>query len=375
MKDIVVTSLPGKWARKDCLPSSVEPPTRRSGSKHASILAFLRGEKVKNTALLSVQKNEGPFLLEFVAHHIAIGFEDILIMTNPSDDWTNELADALAANGILRHMCVSTPEGAKPQEFALSIARQTFDLDSLEWLLVLDGDELLNIHVGNGFIDQFLARFDETVDVVSINTACFGNHPHETWSPGDSSCRYLSRLSSAHWRNAPSKSFIHFPINFVKFKPHGPSGFKPDRQAKVALHGGLELVDLSSDDPKFYSRLRFTGASESVHSIAQINHYIIRTYDSFLIRAARGRGSLPSQAMNNRHTLDFFLSYAKARFPDSSIGKYRDRKVAVTNRLLMDHRVAYVHQRAIERHREKTNSFKSKGQDPLISSRPLGNRD
>jgi Glycosyl transferase family 2 len=360
MEDIVVTNSPENWVCKCCQTSSVELLKRRSICKSAAILEFRKGQNVKNTALLSVQKNEGPFLLEFVAHHIAIGFENILLMTNPSDDWTNELADALAANGIVRHMCVSTPAGAKPQEFALSIARQTFELDGLEWLLVLDGDELLNIHVGNGFVDQFLARFDETVDVVSINTACFGNHPHEIWEPGDSSCRYLSRLSSAHWRNAPSKSFIHFPVNFANFKPHGPSGFRPDRHARVALHGGLEFVDLSSADPKFYSRLRFTGASDNVHSIAQINHYIIRTYDSFLIRAARGRGSLPSQAINNRHTLDFFLSYAKARVPDTSIGKYRERQVAVRDRLLMDHSVADMHQKALARHSEKISSLKSR---------------
>lgn len=328
-------------------------PGLRSTRKAESRPGFVKGKKVNNAALLSVQKNEGPFLLEFVSHHIAVGFRNILLVTNPSDDWTNELAQALAECDHVRHLCVETPVGVKPQEFAFSAARASLGLDGFDWLLILDGDEMLNIHTGNGLIEQFLMRFEDAVDVVSINMACFGNHPHVTWAPTDSSSRFLNRLVSAHGRNAPSKSWIHHPKNFDKFKPHGPSGFRLNRPARIALHGGLKFVEVDGTDPDFYSRLRSTGSSSDVHSIAQINHYVVRTYDSFLIRAARGRGNAPNQNVNNRHTEDFFLAYSKARFLDDSIIKYREKMNNVRTNLLENSSVAMYHEKAIERYREK----------------------
>ena len=43
---------------------------------------------------------KGPFILEWIAHHLAVGFEHFLVFTNDCDDGTVELLDALAAHGI-----------------------------------------------------------------------------------------------------------------------------------------------------------------------------------------------------------------------------------------------------------------------------------
>lgn len=58
---------------------------------------------LKITAVTCV-KNEGPFLLEWIAFHQCIGVTDFLFYSNDCDDGTDTLLDALAELGHLRHL-------------------------------------------------------------------------------------------------------------------------------------------------------------------------------------------------------------------------------------------------------------------------------
>jgi Glycosyl transferase family 2 len=288
----------------------------------------------QSLALLSAQKNEGPFMMEFVAHHFAVGFKDIFIVTNPSDDGSCELATALFEAGYIRHLHVETPPGKSPQDHAFSAAREYFGLNRFEWLMILDADELLNIHVGDGSINYLLSTFSDSTDIVSINTACFGSHPHTLWSPLSSAEQFLFRLESGRWRNSVSKSLVHFPVNFRTLRPHGPKDFLPKRRMKIALHAGLRQYGASSDDPTIYGVLRRPGSFAEVHRIAQINHYVVRTWDCFQLRMERGRGAVPRRDRNDRHTAEYFESFSKARFFDDSIGRYSEKVKLIRDSML-----------------------------------------
>lgn len=284
--------------------------------------------------ILSAQRDEGPFLLEFVAHHRALGFSDIFLITNPSDDGTNELASALAGSGAITHQVLVTPPHEKPQDHAYQSARSLFSLDELDWLLVLDGDELLNIHTGDGSVHEFLSRFDSSFDLVSINMACFGNYPHTSWSPSMSSEKFRYRMASSDWRSGAAKTFIHYPSNFQNLRPHGPQGFKLNRPLKIAYHGGLVVKYADPSDRKMYENLRRPGTLGEIHSIAQINHYVIRTWDSFQLRARRGRGAFPIGSVNRRHTESYFLAYTGANELDETIQRYELRFTEALRELL-----------------------------------------
>ena len=45
--------------------------------------------------VLSTMKNEGPFVLEWVAHHRAIGFDGFVIFSNDCTDGTDRILDRL----------------------------------------------------------------------------------------------------------------------------------------------------------------------------------------------------------------------------------------------------------------------------------------
>jgi hypothetical protein len=60
----------------------------------------------RTITLVATMRNEGPFLLEWVAYHRLIGFNDVLICTNDCVDGSPELLDALQNHGLLRHLRV-----------------------------------------------------------------------------------------------------------------------------------------------------------------------------------------------------------------------------------------------------------------------------
>ena len=69
-------------------------------------------------AVLTV-RNEGAFLLEWLAHHRAVGFTDFLVFSNDCDDGTDAILDRLQALGQLTHIRNDGPHEGGVQWAAL----------------------------------------------------------------------------------------------------------------------------------------------------------------------------------------------------------------------------------------------------------------
>ena len=75
----------------------------RQTSPHGSLVA------------LSTMKDEGPFVVEWVAHHLALGFTEVMVYTNDCSDGTDALLKRLEALDIgVHHRENVIPEGMKP---------------------------------------------------------------------------------------------------------------------------------------------------------------------------------------------------------------------------------------------------------------------
>ena len=90
-------------------------------------------------AITSV-KNEGPFLLEWLAHHRAVGFTDFLVFSNDCDDGTDAMLDRLAELGWLTHLPNPGPWKEGPQWAALKRADAHPLVAQADWIAVIDVD-------------------------------------------------------------------------------------------------------------------------------------------------------------------------------------------------------------------------------------------
>jgi len=122
----------------------------KNTSKHGQVLA------------VSMMKDEAPFLLEWFAHHLAVGFTDILVYTNDCSDGTDTMLQRLEELGLGHHRENVIAQGQKPQPSALKHAQAEPIVRQADWVLNFDADEFLCIrhpsHSVEGMIDDAVAQ-------------------------------------------------------------------------------------------------------------------------------------------------------------------------------------------------------------------------
>ncbi len=74
--------------------------------------------------LFSAQKDEAPFLMEWIAYNKAIGFTDIILHSNDCTDGSDDLLYRLAAKGEIDHHRHAPPAAMAPQQNASKLAQE-----------------------------------------------------------------------------------------------------------------------------------------------------------------------------------------------------------------------------------------------------------
>ena len=118
-------------------------------------------------------RNEGPFLLDWMAYHLGLGVTHFLIYCHASDDATRALLDALAERGLVTRVDVPPSAGRKPGRWVHADAKGQPALQAADAVVFLDADEYINIHAGEGRLsDLFRAAGDP--DLISMTRRLFG---------------------------------------------------------------------------------------------------------------------------------------------------------------------------------------------------------
>ena len=100
------------------------------------------------TAILCV-RNEAAFLLDWLAWHRSVGVDDFVVVSNQCADGTDLMLDRLQAMGWVTHIRNAAPYGKGGIQFSgLKLAKKAEAVRRAEWLLVLDIDEYVCVHVG-----------------------------------------------------------------------------------------------------------------------------------------------------------------------------------------------------------------------------------
>lgn len=283
-------------------------------------------------------RNEGPFLLEWVAHHMAMGFDRFLIFTNDCEDGTDRMADRLAGLGLARHIR-NTPQKRGPQWTALNSPDLARELETADWAIHLDADEFINA----GHLDDITARI-AGADAISFPWRFFGSNGVLRFAD----LPVLGQFT----RCSPYP--IDFPRQTLMFK----TLFRPgDQLNRPGVHAprpargiGIRQLDWRTGDgtpvtEDFAPAQPVLFGANAGNALGQINHYAIKSRESFLVKSARG---LP-----NHGNVPVDLSYwVRRNFNDVEDRTLADRP-AVTNDLGADPVLKALHDDAVDWHRRK----------------------
>lgn len=265
--------------------------------------------------LVACMRNEAAVLPEWIAYHRAIGVTDFVVFTNDCEDGTDLMLDRLAEFGGVHH--VPNPrQGKKTVQWkALNRARHHSAVKKADWVGVLDADEFLVIHPGEGKLQDLIASDPDAAGFI-LSWRMFGCSGFSTPSED-------VRLTTRFTRAAPDRML--WPWRSVQHKCLWRNS---GRYKKLGVHRPLEPTSEAQDEYWVDDRGQRQPppkATVSLHDqprygLAQINHYALGSHRDFLLKQERGRP--------NRSDLPIVLDYWIERdfndVEDQSILRFSD---------------------------------------------------
>ncbi|WP_252365374.1 glycosyltransferase family 2 protein, partial [Gluconobacter thailandicus] len=266
---------------------------------HACVHSLRRAVKPsRKTAILACVRNEGIYLLEWIAYHRSIGVEWFFLYSNDNDDSSDRLLAALSEQGIItwirNDLSRGTPAQQKAYGHALGIMP---DILNFAWVTVIDADEFIALDptLYKSLPDYLKWTETRAVDSISFNWKFMASEPltDET--------AYRLPLTERN-RSFVRDDVIGAGIHLVK------SMFRPAHALQSAAHHPTSspryaltmcLSDASSHlwvsppgglpaGPGFADRTVFAGIG--------IYHYFYKSPEEWMWKSSRNRGDNPSQS-------------------------------------------------------------------------------
>ncbi len=244
-------------------------------------------------------KNEGPFLLEWIAYNRLIGVTDFLVFSNDCEDGTELLLTRLAEHGVLRHIPHKAPADKSVQWQALQKVAKGNLTAGYDWAVFLDVDEFPMIHAGQHRLADAIAALPPDADAIAMPWRLFGANGLVRFEDLPVTAQFL--------RSAPEDLYHPIAGRYIK------TLFRPDRFQKPGVHRPKQREN--GPLPVWYDgagqRLpdAFAGRDSQIalptlttgRSVIELNHYSLRSVESFLVKTARG--------LANRRVKAIDLSY------------------------------------------------------------------
>ena len=330
-------------------------------------------QKNDNILIVTSMKNEAPFILEWVAYHLGIGASHFLVYTNDCTDNTNAMLDRLQELGHVTR--VANPwdpaSGKKPQHVALKDAVKQDCYKAADWVLTIDVDEFVNIHVGDGtFADLFRATNDP--NVISFTWKFFGNKGTADYQDRPVTEQFTA--CAPEFIPKPRlgwgfKSMFHKSSPYSRIGVHRPLGIEDNDVDRVRwVNGsGRAMPDQLLTNNGWRSTKRSLG-----YRLATLNHYILRSADSFLVKRERGR----INHTDHDQGIEYWTRRNYATETDDRIIARHELMRPVLDGFMADDRLAALHAEAVDWHRARIThlkglpDYKALYDDLLDDSRP-----
>jgi len=246
----------------------------------------------RTVCVVATARNEGLYLLEWIAYHRKIGAEAVFIYSNDNSDFSDDLLRALALAGEITWIenNLEAGGGAQPKAYghAFGILPQVLDF---RWSLVIDLDEFFAFDAARyrSLPDYIAWQETQHVDAIALNWVVFGSAGAGGWNDAPLTERFTKRLP---WIDPHIKSLSRTNI-CVHSRPHHASfdWLRP-------------VVTLDSDGVVHQTK---GGASFSANPRAErawVAHYFLKSAQEFVWKFSRNRGDHALSREMNPNLID-----------------------------------------------------------------------
>ena len=310
------------------------------------------------TAIVTTMRNEGPFILEWIAWHRAIGVDDFLVYTNDCTDGTNTFLALLQRKGIVQHR--ENPfrsTSLTPQHAALQAAEDETVMRNCAWGICMDVDEFINIRLGDGRLPTLFAAMEQALpgaNMIAMTWRLFGNadvHGFEdrpVISQFDRCAPEFIRKPHQAWG---FKTLFRNIDIYRKLGVHRPKGLNPDLWQQIRWLNGA-----GKPMPREMFRNGWRSTPETYgYAWVQLNHYAVRSTESFLVKRDRGRVN----HVERDQGLNYWFRMNHNADQDRMVTTRLPMFLAEWDRLMADPDIAAAHAACVAAHRQKIAALRA----------------
>lgn len=242
---------------------------------------------MSHLAILCV-RNEAAFLLEWLAHHRAVGFDRFLVFSNDCQDGTDAMLDRLETMGHLVHVRNTGPYDKGGIQFtALKRAAKHPLVERANWILPLDVDEFVNIHCGDHTVHALHNAIPDAT-AITLTWRLFGANGQVRYCDQpvlETFTHAAPAVMHWPWRAAMFKTLYRNDGTYSKPGVHRPRDSTDEKLAQARWFDG-------NGDPlpdAFATKRIFSNFGQTNYGLVQLNHYPLGAMESFVLKADRGR--------------------------------------------------------------------------------------
>ncbi|TGD64168.1 glycosyltransferase family 2 protein [Tabrizicola sp. WMC-M-20] len=293
-------------------------------------------------------RNEGPFLLEWIAYHRLIGVSDFVFFSNDCEDGSDDLLTCLAAQGVLRHIPHRAAPGKSVQWQALQRVARDRMLAGFDWAMCVDVDEFPQIHADGHRLADAIAAVPPDTDAIAMAWRLFGASGHVRFDDAP--------VTTQFQRSAPEDLSHPIAARYIKtlFRParfHKPGVHRPRRHPTGPLPvwrdgSGDRLPDDFADREAQIALPTLTPGRQ----IIELNHYSLRSVESFLVKTARGLANRTGKGIDLSYWVERNFNTVK----NTAITHWSDALTTEIADLRQLPGVAALHQHSCDWHRARS---------------------
>lgn len=286
----------------------------------------------RKACIMSTVRNEGIYILEWIAYHRSLGVEHFFIYSNDNNDRSDHLLRALHDEGIITFIENAVLPGMSAQTKAYGHGLNILpDILDYEWCFILDGDEFITLSPRYGSLADYLKSFSRwESDAIALNWKFVASEVNHGGL--DDLVRPLTQRNSQivsrggigeGWRLV--KSAVR-PGKAIQSRPHHPVWVAEERftyrQTDGSIHAYRNPPPGIGADPAFADR----GFFEDIY----ISHYYYKSIIEWVWKYARNSGLDGSMSFGVERYADYWANAFICQMKDPHEGEnhYLQHRIA-----------------------------------------------
>lgn len=315
---------------------------------------------VGRVGLIGTVKDEGPWLIEWIAHHKVCGFDRIAIASNNCSDGTDDILDRLQSMNLIRHLRNPPPYKLPIQHQAYRKLQNQPEMRDCDWLMALDVDEFLVVHIGDGSVQGLLSHA-KGADQLPIRWRLFGDsgltgfveppiteafkhsepdfkRPRDIALEDTSGYKTLVKTHRKYWMS------IHYSTSF---RPRTKFSLARFDNHKFFADGALIKIPPKTKQKEIARKLDLAGGNVE---LAEVYHYAVKTRQICALKKTRGDAAVADRVPGTDH---YFNRLNRNEVVREEISKYRARVADISQKWLEDSKLRTLHKKSIQKMRER----------------------